>query len=150
MFNVDPPPNYVPYDQNGNSNFGQSNYSQTNFSSNPTDGFTNNTSNLTNGMPTVDTNGLNAYEQMIAQQQLLSKQQQEYRQKMLEQNYPIKFVIGHAIFVGAICITLIALQIIMIINKNPVYYVGAGIWVSAYFIIAISLSLLISKYKHTS
>ena len=69
---------------------------------------------------------------------------------MLEQNYSVKFVIGHAIFVGAICITLIALQIVMIVNKYPLYYVGAGIWVSAYFIILISLSLLLSKYKHTS
>ena len=66
---------------------------------------------------------------------------------MLEQNYSVKFVIGHAIFVGAICITLIALQIVMIVNKYPLYYVGTGIWVSAYFIILISLSLLISKYK---
>ena len=150
----DTPPSYMSYNQanrNESSNKGQSNFVQTNFSSAPRQDFPNhyknNTSNLTNGIPTVYTNGLNLYEQMVVQRQIILRQQQEYRQKMLEQNYPVKFVIGHAIFVVAICITLIALQIVMIINEYPLYYVGTGFWVSAYFIITISLSLLISKYK---
>ena len=111
-----------------------------------------NTTSFSNPDPNVNTNSstntgapVNIYEQMMIQQQELYRQQQEYRQKMLEENYPVKFVIGHAIIVGAICVTLIVLQIVMIVNQYPMYYIGQGIWVAAYFIIPLSLELILSK-----
>ena len=129
----DPPPSYMPSLPDSN-----------------TTSFGTNDQNITNGyanppIPTSTDVPVNMYEQMMIQRQELYKQQQEYRQKMLEQHYPVKFVIGHAVIVGAICVTLIVLQIIMIINQYPMYYVGQGIWVAAYFIIPISLELLLSK-----
>ena len=64
---------------------------------------------------------------------------------MLEQNYPVKYIIGHSIIIGVVCVTLIALQIVMIINQYTLYYIGSGIWVSAYLLLAMSLALYVSK-----
>jgi hypothetical protein len=61
---------------------------------------------------------------MRNEQQELYRQHEENRQKMFEENYPVKFVIGHAIVVGVICVTLIVLQIVMIVNQYPKYNIG--------------------------
>jgi hypothetical protein len=76
---------------------------------------------------------VNIYEQMNIQREILLQQAQEYRLKMLEKNYPVNFVIGHGILLGLICVVIFVLQIVMIVNKYPLYYVGSGIWVSGSF-----------------
>ena len=89
-------------------------------------------------------NGTNIFELGMAKRQILLQQRREFQTKMLEKNYPVNCIIGHSIIVAAVCITLIALEIIMIINKSPLYYIGSGIWVSAYLLFSMSLALLIS------
>ena len=86
------------------------------------------------------------FEQMMIQQQELYRQAQENRQKMIDQKYPVNFVIGHSVLLAAVCLALVVLQIMMIINQNPLYYIGTGIWVAGFFIILISLELILSKY----
>jgi hypothetical protein len=86
----------------------------------------------------------NHYEQVMVMRQQLMAQRQQFQQKMLEENYPVKYIIGHAILVGALSLTVIVLQIVMIIYKSPNYNIGSGIWVGSYLLIAISLALLIS------
>jgi hypothetical protein len=99
--------------------------------------------------PTTITNPIpeNMYEHMMIQREELYRQAQEYRQKILEQNYPVKFVIGHSIVLGGVCLALVVLQIIMIINQYPLYYIGTGIWVAGFFLIPISLELILSKNR---
>ena len=86
------------------------------------------------------------FEQMMIQQQELYRQAQENRQKMIDQKYPVNFVIGHSVLLAAVCLALVVLQIMMIKNQNPLYYIGTGIWVAGFFIILISLELILSKY----
>ncbi len=124
-----PPPSY------GNANFNNNNYNQNMYSGAiPLGGNYPNTG----GIPP------NRYEQLMEYRQQLKAQRQQFQQKMLEENYPVKYVIGHAILVGALSLTVIVLQIVMIIYKSPNYNIGSGIWVGLYLLIAISLALLIS------
>ena len=101
--------------------------------------------NTNNAMSVINMNGTNsalAYGQIMAQTQ--QQNQNEYKDILLNQQYPVKFVVVHAIITGAISAAMIGLQIFMIINKlRDNYY--TGIWVGAYFLIPISLELLISK-----
>ena len=43
------------------------------------------------------------FEQMMIQQQELYRQAQENRQKMIDQKYPVNFVIGHSVLLAAVC-----------------------------------------------
>jgi hypothetical protein len=95
------------------------------------------------GMPPIQPM---SYEQMMGYRQQLMAQRQQYQQKMLDQNYPVKYVIAHSIIVGSLSIVAIALQIVMIVNQSLNYNIGAGIWVGSYLLIAISLALLLSQY----
>ena len=67
--------------------------------------------------PLISTHGPNLYERMMMQRQILAQQQRDYQKKMLEQNYPFKYAIGHGIFLLALAVVEIALQIVMIINQ---------------------------------
>lgn len=86
------------------------------------------------------------YEQMMNYRQQLYQQQRAYQQKMLEENYPVKFVIVYSAIVALICITSIIIQILIIIDKAANYSVGSGIWVASYFFIIIALALFISNH----
>lgn len=146
MFNPSPNNKYN-YQSNGtrNQDLSSTNFSQINFdNSNMKVHFP----DLINYLRTINNNEINFYEFMALQRKRFKQQQKANRQKMLEENYPVKFVIGYATFVGAICIVLIALQIVLMINKYYLYYIGTGLWISAYFMILISLFLVISKYKY--
>ena len=85
-------------------------------------------------------------EQAIALQLMIIQKRREYQQKMLEKHYPVKFIIWHSIVMGSVCVALIVLEIFKIINQYPLYYVGVGIWVAAYLIVAILMAILVSEY----
>jgi len=97
---------------------------------------------MTNNAASVD-----MFAQLMIEEQNHLKQFEDYKQKILKQYYPVKFLIGHVVVVGAICASLIVLQIFMIINQYAGYNTGEGIWVSVYFIIAISLEIYSSKFN---
>jgi hypothetical protein len=69
-----------------------------------------------------------AYEQAIAFRQQLIQQQKEYFQKLIKERYPVKFAIATSAIMIIICLIEIAMQIIIIVNKAPYYYIGGGIW----------------------
>ena len=81
----------------------------------------------------------------VAQQSVVTPVVQRNEQNIWEHTILVKLVIGHAVIVGAICVTLTVLQIIMFINQYYGYNTGAGIWVTAYFIIPLSLQLIASE-----
>lgn len=89
--------------------------------------------------------GMN-YEQMMAYRSNLIQQRRQYMEKMLKENFPVKYVIVHSCLLIAICIISIVMQIMLIINKSGNYTVGSGIWVAAYFLFTVGLALLLSKY----
>ena len=89
--------------------------------------------------------GMNYYEQAVIQHKIMLQQREEYLKKKLKEDFPVKLIIGHSIAVTVVCVTLIALQIVMFIIKSPNYSFASGFWVSAYFLIAMTLVLCVSK-----
>jgi hypothetical protein len=90
-------------------------------------------------------NGINFYEQAMVHRQLILQQQREYQNKLLEQNYPVKYVFIHSFILGGLSISAIVLQILVIVSNKSIYSIGAGIWVGIFFLIAITLALLVGK-----
>ena len=70
--------------------------------------------------------------------------QDNNEQIALEINYPVYFVFGHSIVVAGVCVTLMALQIVMLFYKLGKKDGYSGIWVLTYLLIAMSLALLVS------
>ena len=93
----------------------------------------------------IPNDGINVYEQAMARQQIIWQQRREFQQALLEQNYPVNYIIGHSVLIGMVSVALIAIQIVMIVNQYTNYYLGSGIWVSAYLLIAMSVALSVSK-----
>ena len=130
------PPSYNEY-SNNNSN--QNTYNSAVYSS------------AQNGFAaTYAMNPPNMYTNMLVNQQTLIQHRRLHQQKMLEQNYPVKYVIAHSALVGILGIVAIALQIVMIINKTGYYWYGSGIWCGVGLLISISIALLISSSDYYS
>ena len=102
-------------------------------------------SNNTNNQNITNGNLNTAANTPVAQQSVVTPVAQRNEQNIWEHTILVKLVIGHAVIVGAICVTLTVLQIIMFINQYYGYNTGAGIWVTAYFIIPLSLQLIASE-----
>ena len=77
--------------------------------------------------------------------ELILHPKKDHFQKLLEDRYPIKFVIGHSAFVFVICITLIGLQIAMTQNASTANSQYIGIWVSLPLVFTATISILVSK-----
>jgi hypothetical protein len=80
------------------------------------------------------------YQQEIAFQEEWMRQQKEYFRKIIKERYPVKFAIASSTILIIICLIEIAMQIIIIVNKAPLYYVGGGIWAGLF---GIGLGLLV-------
>jgi hypothetical protein len=100
------PPSYTEYSNNNQNTYNSAVYSS---SQNPFGA-------------TYTMNSPNMYTNMIAHQQTLIEHRRLHQQKMLEQNYPVKYVIAHSALIGILGIVVIALQIVMIINKTGYYW----------------------------
>jgi hypothetical protein len=117
MYNNDQPPNYYNYYNenqlnNINSNVSLPASTTINNGITPINAFNSNNvmNNGTNNM-----NGTPAYGQIVAQTQM--QNQTEHKNVLLNQLYPVKFVIVHALITGAISVATIGLQVYMIINE---------------------------------
>lgn len=85
------------------------------------------------------------YEEMMIYRQQLIQQRQAYNQKMLEERYPVKYVLVHASILILLSIAAIVIQVFIIIKSISYYHIGSGIWAGVYFILAASLALLLSR-----
>ena len=85
------------------------------------------------------------YNEMIAQREEISKNREKQENKLLQENYPIPFVIGYSIFIVILSIIAIVIQILMIFNQSHNYQIGAGIWVGCYLMLAATLALAVSE-----
>jgi hypothetical protein len=68
------------------------------------------------------------------------RQQKEYLKKIIKERYPVKFAVATSAILIVICLVEIMMKIIIIVNKAPLYYVGAGIWAGLF---GIGLALLV-------
>ena len=127
MYSNQPPPSYSATFNNGNQNMM--------FSSNyPPIG----------GSFNYPNNGVNYYEQAMMQRQIILQQQREYQNKLLQENYPVRYVIIHSFLLGSLSITAIVIQILVLIEVNS-FSIGGGVWVGVFLLIAILIALVVSK-----
>ena len=78
-----------------------------------------------NQMPQLNPN---AYEQALAFRHQIIQQQKQFFEKIIKERYPVKFAITTSVILILICLVEIAMQIILMVKKAHLYYVGAGIW----------------------
>ena len=90
--------------------------------------------------------GPNLYERMMIQRQNLRQQEREYQQKILEERYPVKFVVANSIIIVLLSIAAFVIQIMMILNKSLVYSFGTGIWIGVILLVIAFLAVAISKF----
>ncbi len=108
----------------------------------------NNPYRYNSGMTPISTMpyGPNLYERMMIQRQVLRQQEREYQQKILEERYPVKFVIVNSIIIGLLSIAAFVIQIIMILNKSLFNVYGTGIWIGISLLVIVFLAVAISRY----
>ena len=81
---------------------------------------------------------LMTYEENLILRREIIQHQKEYITRRLKENFPLLYIVvflSCSILIGAIQIIL---QIILIVNKSPLYYIGHGIW-GGFFTIMIGL-----------
>ncbi|RNA02157.1 hypothetical protein BpHYR1_003405 [Brachionus plicatilis] len=89
------------------------------------------------------------YEQRLVYGHDLRKQQKEFVEKKLREEYPAKFVIVYSIIMTLISIGLIVLHIILIVFNGAYFYIYHGIWGGLVsLVIPLMASLLIKFPKY--
>lgn len=79
------------------------------------------------GQPQVMLQPMSYEQQMMYNRQMVG-QQKEYIERRLKESFPKAYAIIHSIILILIGLAQSALQIVLIINKGAIYYVGNGIW----------------------
>ena len=74
------------------------------------------------------------YEDKVIRSQLSYEQKARIQKDQLEKNYPIVYVVCHSAVMTVLSVTAILVQVIMIMQKSPNYFVYSGIWVGSYFL----------------
>lgn len=85
------------------------------------------------------------YEDIEVRRRLNFLRFRAYQARKFKERYPVKWVIPLSILISLISIAAIVIQIIMIAKKSAYYYVGSGIWVGSWFLIASVLAFLLSN-----
>ena len=67
----------------------------------------------------------------------------EEEKLLLEQNYPVIYVFIHSFILGCLSIAAIVFQILVIMNYPTPLTNGSGILYGTYFLIAITLALIV-------
>lgn len=91
-------------------------------------------SNINTNIPLV------SFEQQNNQLQELKKQQRAYFEKIIKDEYPVKFPIAYCVILILNSISLIVLHIILIVFKGAFHFVYHGIWGG---VLTILLSVLV-------
>lgn len=92
----------------------------------------------------------NIYQQSLELRTEYERQRREYVVKIVSEKYPTNFVLLYSFVTIAIGLAEIALQIVSIINKGALYFVGSGIWGGCYCILLGLLALSLIKWKNYS
>jgi hypothetical protein len=99
-----------------------------------------NQTNLTN-VP----NYQNIYEQAIKVRTEVRKQRDAYFRKTFKNNFPRKIASILAAAMIFISLVGVVLQIVLIVKKAPLFFIGAGIWTGAYGFLIAGLILATGK-----
>ena len=66
--------------------------------------------------------------------------------RYFQENYPSKYVVIHSLLIAVLSICAIAIQVVLIIRSAPLSVIGSGIWIGVFYIVAVLLALLNSKF----
>lgn len=66
--------------------------------------------------------------------------------RYFQDNYPAKYVVIHSLLIAVLSICAIAIQVVLIIRSAPLSVIGSGIWIGVFYIVAVLLALLNSKF----
>lgn len=86
-----------------------------------------------------------SYEQQMAYAHDLRRQQREYIEKRLKENYPTKFAIVYSIILIFHSIAQIILHIVLAIFNGAFYYIYHGIWGGLVLLIVPLFVLILSN-----
>jgi hypothetical protein len=98
-----------------------------------------NANNITN-----PPNYQNMYEQAIQVRNTVRKQRDDYYRKKFKENFPRLIASILAIAMIIISLIEIVLQIVLIVKKAPISFIGSGIWAGAYGFITAGVILATS------
>ena len=79
-----------------------------------------------NGMM-MDPN-VNIFEQQQLMRQKMIQQRNEYVEKRLKENFPVKYSIVHGIILLIMAATMISLQIVLLVKRSPGSTSSSGLW----------------------
>lgn len=88
------------------------------------------------------------YGKMMKYKKQLIKQKRQYCTKLLEQHYPVKYVIAHCLIIIALSASIAILETMIINEKSGNYEIisAIGLAIALYFLIASLLTLIIGQY----
>ena len=68
--------------------------------------------------------------------------------RLIQDEFPTKYVIFHSVILTLISIALIAIQIILLVNKAYLSNVSTGLWCAAVNFLSILMALLLCMYLY--
>jgi hypothetical protein len=66
--------------------------------------------------------------------------------KKIEEELPLKYLKVHCIILIILILAVVSIQIILIVFKSSLYYICAGFWVGAFYILCLALVVLLGTY----
>ena len=75
----------------------------------------------------INTNRNEYDEQMTAREHRLNDRK-EFIEKLIKENFPVKFVVFHAVALSILALIAVTFQSLMIVYKYSFYYIGSGYW----------------------
>ena len=67
--------------------------------------------------------------------------------RKLEEDLPVSYLNLHCLVLFVWILLVIALQIVLIVFKSPLFYICSGFWVGAFFILLLVLTVLLGEIK---
>ena len=92
-------------------------------------------------------NGKSQFELAYMRRICIREQKLHLILRKLEQDLPVRYLNLHCLVLIVWTILATALQILLIVYKSPLYYICAGFWCSAFFILCAVLAILLGKIK---
>lgn len=89
---------------------------------------------------------INIYEQQREFRMKMMQERNEYINKRLKENFPVKYVLVHGIILLVMAAIMISMQIVLLVKNSPNAFNSSGIWCGAYLgIVVLMLFLFYSK-----
>jgi hypothetical protein len=110
-----------------------------------------NTSQTINNMPpnfNISSISSSTYQQILYAQIEIQRQQREFQEMIIKERYPVRMATMISFILIILSIIEIIMQILIIINKGPLYFIGWGIFIGVFGIFYAILVLYTCEYNN--